>query len=260
MSPCQGRSRVDIAGTAKPKARQAFDDNIADAQQLVQLARSLANQRVYRMRAEKRAKLGEALSIPKKRHGELDCIESQDIFAVFPPGSNISRETFSEAALRPLLRQAIVAACAAVETFIGDRVMERFAGALDQQTPPERLLALPMTVADWLDIEGYQRRKWGLRKVVGEEVRKRMASASPSQIGIAFSLVGEKDLWKRVDAHRHVKKGASAAALERIYERRNIIAHSGDRKGHGRSAISVDEVAADLACILEIIDALDVLT
>ncbi len=62
------------------------------------------------------------------------------------------------------------------------------------------------------------------------------------------------------EAARRVKKGASAAALERIYERRNIIAHSGDRKGHGRSAISVDEVAADLACILEIIDALDVLT
>lgn len=172
------------------------------------------------MRAEKRAKLGEALGIPKKSHAELDCIESADIFAVFPPGSKISRDRFSEVALRPLLRQAVVAACAAVETFVGDRVMERFSGALDQATPPDRLLALPMTVGNWLDIEGYERRKWGLRKAVGEEVRRRVASASPSRIGIAFSLVGEKDLWKRVDAHRQVKKGAAAAALERIYERR----------------------------------------
>lgn len=212
------------------------------------------------MRAEKRAKLGEALGIPKKSHAELDCIESADIFAVFPPGSKISRDRFSEVALRPLLRQAVVAACAAVETFVGDRVMERFSGALDQATPPDRLLALPMTVGNWLDIEGYERRKWGLRKAVGEEVRRRVASASPSRIGIAFSLVGEKDLWKRVDAHRQVKKGASAAALERIYERRNAIDHAGDRKGHGRAAIRVDEVDADLACVVEIVDALDALT
>lgn len=249
-----------MAGKARPKARQAFDDNIADAQTLVQLARSLVNQRVYRMRAEKRTKLGDALGIPKKRHVELDCIESEDIFAVFPPGSKISRDTFSEPALRPLLRQALVAACAAVETFVADRVMERFTQALDSDSPPERLRALPMTVGDWLDIEGYERRKWGLRKVVGAEVRRRMTSASPSQIGIAFSLVGEKDLWRRVDAHRNAKKGASAAALERIYERRNLIAHAGDRKGHGRAAITVEEVEADLDCVLGIVDALDVLT
>lgn len=144
---------------------------------------------------------------PKKRHADLDCIESVDIFAVFPPGSAITRDSFSEKALRPLLRQAVVAACAAVETFVADRVMERFTQALDGENPPERLLALPMTVGDWLAIETYERRRWGLRKVVEAEVRRRVASASPGQIGIAFSLVGEKDLWSRVDAHRGVKKG-----------------------------------------------------
>jgi len=91
-------------------------------------------------------------------------------------------------------------------------------------------------------------------------VRRRYASASPSQIGIAFSLVGQKELWKRVDAHRKVGKGNSAAALERIYERRNAIAHTGDRKGHGRAAITVEEVEADLDCVLAIVAALDDLT
>lgn len=249
-----------MAGRAKPKARQAFDDNIADAHALVQLARSLANQRVYRMRAEKRAKLGDALGIPRRRQSELDCIESEDIFAVFPPGSKITRDAFSEVSLRPLLRQAVVAACAAVETFVADRVMERFSGALHQDDPPDRLLGLPMTVGDWLEIEGYQRRGVGLRKVVEAEVRRRVASASPGQIGIAFSHVGEKDLWKRVDAHRGVKRGASVEALERLYRRRNSIAHAGDRKGHGRAAISTDEVESDLKCILDIVVALDALT
>lgn len=250
-----------MAGKAKPRARQAFDDNIADAQTLVQMARSLVNQRSYRMRAEKRAKLGEALGIARKRHDALDCIESADIFAVFTPGSKLTRESFSEASLRPLLRQALVAACAAVETFVADRVMERFAQTLDRDERPDRLLRLPMTVGDWLEIEEkYDRRKWGLRKVVEIEVRRRVASASPSQVGVAFSIVGERDLWKRVDHHRKVSKGSSERALQRIYERRNQIAHAGDRKGHGRATITADEVESDLNCILEIVSALDALT
>lgn len=249
-----------MAGTKRPKARQAFDDNITDAEALVQLARSLVNRRAYRMRSEKRTKLGEALGIPRKYHDQLDCIESEDLFAVFTPGSNIDRSSFNEQALRPLLRQAVVAACAAVETFVADRVMERFSTALNSDAPPDRLLKLPMTLGDWLDIEEYDRRGWGLRRVVELEVRRRYASASPSQIGVAFSLVGAKDLWKRVDTHREVGKGASAAALEFIYERRNMIAHAGDRKGNGRATITVDEVEADLACVISIVDALDALT
>src|SRR5205807_5234548 len=111
------RLRVAMSGKPKPRARQAFDDNIADAEILVQLARSLRNRRVYRMRTEKRAVLGNALGIAKKHHNALDCIESEDIFAVFPPGSRLTRDSFEETALRPLLRQSLVAACAAVETF-----------------------------------------------------------------------------------------------------------------------------------------------
>ncbi len=110
-----------------------------------------------------------------------------------------------------------------------------------------------------MQIEGYERRRWGLRKVIEAEIRLRHASASPSQIGIAFSMVGEKDLWKRVDKHRGVEAGASVETLERITRRRNVIVHSRDRKGHGRAAITVAEVEADLACVVSIVSALDAL-
>jgi len=96
----------------------------------------------------------------------------------------------------------------------------------------------------------------GLRQVVELEIRRR-ASPAPAQIGELFGLVGEKDLMKRVDARRGVAKGSSAAALERIVKRRNLIAHMGDRKGRGRAAITIDEVASDLDCVAGIISALD---
>lgn len=249
-----------MAGVSKPTARQAFDDNIADAETLVLLAGSLRNKRVRRMRKEKRETLGDALGISKKDRDALDCIESEDLFAVFPAGSKLDRDTFDEKALRPLLRQALVAGCAALETFVGDRVMELYRSALDSDERPRRLLELPMTVGDWLWIdENYERKRWGLREIVEWEVRQ-AASPAPAQIGEAFGIVGQKKLWKRVDSQRKVGTGSSEKILDDLYDRRNRIAHNGDRVGHGRATISVDEVGSDLKCLVEIVEAIDAIT
>jgi hypothetical protein len=246
-----------VAGKSKPSAREAFNYNIEDAETLVLLADALRNQRSRRMRVELRDRLGEALGVARRDRDELDCIESADLFAVFQPGSRLSRDTFDERALRPLLRQALVAACAALETFVADRVMELYREALDSNERPSRLLALPMTVEDWLWIdETYQRKRWGLREVVELEVRQR-ASPAPVQIGEAFGIVGQKKLWRRVDARRKVKAGDSQVMLERLNARRNQIAHNGDRVGRGRAAISTDEVSSDLYLLVEIVDAID---
>ncbi len=249
-----------MPGVSKPTARQAFDDNIADAETLVLLADSLRNKRVRKMRREKRETIGDALGIAKKNWDNLDCIESEDLFAVFSGESRLDRNTFDEKALRPLLRQALVAGCAALETFVGDRVMELYRGALDLDDRPPRLLELSMTVGDWLWIdENYERKRWGLREVVDWEVRQ-IASPAPSQIGEAFGIVGQKNLWKRVDSQRKATKGSSKKTLDALYERRNRIAHSGDRVGRGRATISGDEVSGDLKCMVEIVEAIDAVT
>jgi hypothetical protein len=241
----------------KSGARDAFDLNIADAMMLVELARLLRNQRTRRMRVERRERIGQALSFPKRRWKEMECLENDRVFVTFKPGHADFRERLEGENLRPLLRQALVAACAAIETFCADRVMERYSSAVRCNPQPSRLLGLTMTVEDYLFIDKkYQRRGWGLRQVVELEVRKR-ASPAPSQIGELFGIVGEKNLLNRVDARRKVARGSSAETLDRIVERRNLIAHTGDRKGRGRAAITVDEVEADLKTIVSIVSALD---
>lgn len=84
-----------------------------------------------------------------------------------------------------------------------------------------------------------------------------MASPAPSQIGITFGIVGERNLWKRVDRRLGLNRGKSEEALEKIYERRNRIAHQGDRAGRGRATISIDEVETDLRQLARIVNALD---
>jgi hypothetical protein len=249
-----------VAGKAKPSAREAFDYNIEDALTLVLFADALRNRRARRMRLELRERLGEALGVARRDRDHLDCIESEDLFAVFGPGSRLGREAFKENSLRPLLRQALVAGCSALETFSADRVMELYRGALDAEERPSRLLDLPMTVEDWLWIdETYERKRWGLRDVVETEIRFR-ASPAPAQIGQLFAIVGQRGLWKRVDKHRKVEAGDSENTLDRINERRNRIAHTGDRVGRGRATISTDEVSADLGCIIDVVDAIHAVT
>jgi hypothetical protein len=56
------------------------------------------------------------------------------------------------------------------------------------------------------------------------------------------------------------KAGTSESVLNRIVEPRNVIAHTGDRKGRGRAAITIAEVESDLNCIICVVDALDPIT
>lgn len=212
------------------------------------------------MREELREKVGAALGVAKKHRAGLDCVESDDLFVVLKPTGSVSRDDLTEEALRPLLRQAVVALCAAVETYVADRVMELFGPIIKQPDLPARLAELPMTVGDWHAIErDYKRRGWGLRDVVQQRVEG-LASASPSEVGKLFSAVGVSDLLKKVDQERSVGKGRSSQQLAEIVERRNRIAHAGDRMGRGRATISVDEVDRYTTAAREIVEALEAIT
>src|SRR5262245_40785342 len=139
-----------MGSSPKSDARGAFDLNIADAMMLVELAKLLSNQRTRRMRIELRERIGQALSIPKRRWKEMQCLENDRVFVTFKPGYADFRERLHGENLRPLLRQALVAACAAIETFCADRVMELYSSAVKCNPQPPRLLGLTMTVEDYL--------------------------------------------------------------------------------------------------------------
>jgi hypothetical protein len=248
-----------MTGVRKPKSREAFDLNMNDAEMLVSIAKLLENDRTNRMRAELRSRIGVALRIPKAKHSALECLENQQVFIAFKPGSAHLKGGLAQEKLRPLLRQEIVAGCAAVETYVADRTMELLGPVLRAKEPPPRLLELTMTVQQYLKVQSYQRKNWGLRDLIEDQVLLK-ASTSPSSIGMLMSMVGVSRVWVAVDKKRGVTRGTSEAALETITQRRNKIAHSGDRQGRGRALITVSEAERDLACLVEIVTALDEIT
>ena len=246
-----------MSGSRKLTPIEAFELNMADAHQLVKLVEGFTNQRTRRMRAELRERVGDALKIPDRRRAELDCLESEDVFVTFLPGAKLTPADFADS--RPLLRQSIVAACAAVETYLGDKVMQKIGPLLKSEASlTSRLCDLPLSLSDWMHIEHrYQRKRWGLREIVVEPYVRENCSTAPNKVGIMLSLVGLEKWSKLLDVQRKVKTGDTVALLQRITDRRNRIAHEGDRVGRGRAALGVDEVKTDLDALESIVNAIE---
>lgn len=123
--------------------------------------------------------------------------------------------------------------------------------------PPRRLLDLPLNLEQVLRIEdAYERRGWGRRKLIIDYLQGE-ASAHPDKIGEVFATVGKRKVWASVDRHRSVAAGTSHQQLKALAERRNAIAHTGDRRGRGRAPLSLQDVQAHVANATEIVQALD---
>jgi hypothetical protein len=236
-----------MPGKRKLTPEEYFEIHIDDAYKLLELAGGLTNSRKYRMRRELRERFGDALSITQQRWDEIDCVESPDLFVVFKPGSKIGREELDD--LRPLLRQSLVVGCAALETFVFDKTMERIGEALRSDEVPRRLREIPITLGDWIDHRrSYARVGWGQRKVTKDAVRA-TASTSPSQIGKVLSMIGISDWSRLVDSGRNCPTGRTVLQLNDLTKRRNRIVHRGDRVGRGYAQLSADEVRTNLVTI-----------
>ena len=171
------------------------------------------------------------------------------------PGGDLSRDQFTD--LQPLLRQSLVAACAALETYVADKAMDFVGAALKSDHLPARMKSISLTVGHWAEIEEkYKRRGWGIRSVIDEYIRE-TSSTAPNNIGVVLSTIGVKRWSTKVDNARNVEQGTTVGELDTITKRRNLIAHSADRKGRGRAATNLQEVERQLTTIEEVVHAIE---
>jgi len=235
-----------------------FEENLDDAHRLIELAHALENsRRPYRMRKERRAKVGAALGYAKRDAKELDWIESDHVHVIFKPGGTLDRTRFTGDALRPLLRQAVVAIAAAVESYVSRRACDFISDALRADPLPKRLDGMSVSFGEVIANDRERKRQvWGFRAILTAHI-EREASASPSKIGEVFSTVGVADLWKSIDKQRCCRAGTSVKQLGKLARRRNRIAHNGDWVGRGRAQLTPSQVESFFATAREIVEAMD---
>lgn len=240
---------------SKVQPINAFHDSLSDAHTLMLIATAFPNRRVRRMRSELRERVGWALRIKSRQQAVLDCIQNERVFLLFMKPDHLSREHFQDT--RPLLRQAIVAACAAFETYLADKVIDHVGAALKSDPIPKRLSDVPLTLGHWLEIErNYQRRTWGIRPVVNEAIREQSSTAS-NKVGNLLGMVNVSGWGNKVDQQRRVGKGQTVSELDAITERRNRIAHAADRLGQGRANLTPEETEAVMNQLTSIAEAID---
>lgn len=229
--------------------------SLADAERLVLLAEAFTNARAHRMRKELRERIGAALKVPHRSWDSLDCVESADVFVVLKPLGRLTRTNFDQH--EPLLRQAIVAACAAFETYLADKATWAVRRLVGNGTTTKRLGEIPLTFEQWRNVEAYQYRKRGItEQVIGPHLRQQASTAS-SQVGYILSLLGIEQWSNKLDQARKCPKGTTVADLDRITQRRNRIAHEADRLGRRRAPISVAEVQRELEALTSIVDSIE---
>lgn len=237
-------------------AIDAFHDNMADAHLLVALADGLTSTRSRRVRVEVRQRLAEALRVPMRDRERIDVVETDDMWVVLKPEASLRRQDFDDH--KAILRQALVAACAATETYLADRVLERIDDYLDHEVASKELRRVPLAFGDWLDVDAVYsstKKTSGLKyRVLGPWVRQQM-STHPDKVGLALRLLGQTNAMKVLNGHRGV--GDTEEGLKRITERRNKIAHMGDRRGKAKAAISVAEVEHDLGFLTSVVQAFE---
>lgn len=237
-----------MAGVRKPTALEAFQDNFAEA---------LTNTRKYRMRKELREKIGESLRVGKNGWDKLDCIESPEVFVVLMPESRFSRDQFQHQ--EAMLRQAVVAGCTALETYVGDKTIaevRKIIGRTNRSGPlPSPLAALELRLDTWEKVERFQRRRLAITDhFIRDEIRER-SSTHPQRIKELLKMAGVEDPLSLIDEARGLVRGTTHRELETLNERRNRIAHSGDRNGRGRARIDAPTVRTGLDQIEAIVHA-----
>ena len=128
----------------------------------------------------------------------------------------------------------------------------------DASPLPARLAKVPMTVGQWDAInQGYKYRRRGITEVVLQDYLAKESSTAASQVGELLSLCGANNGMAKLDAYRKVKKGTTKDHLTVITDRRNDIAHTGDRVGRGRRKITSEEVESYLSQLESIVHAIE---
>ena len=89
---------------------------------------------------------------------------------------------------------------------------------------------------------------------------RRAASPAASSVGLMFSIVGCDKVLAKVDGHRNLASGTSSRELDRLYRRRNLIAHANDRSGRIRAGIKKIDVETMLTSAEEIVSGLEKVT
>lgn len=129
-----------------------------------------------------------------------------------------------------LLRNAVIVACTAVESFFWDSLRENVLTIVRarRRGADEELRRLTLTLDDYLSIEGYADPNERLKQIILKNFERRTLYDAES-VGKVAAIMTVRDFWN-VIAHRCGRNAIDVRReLDDLINRRNQIAHRADR-------------------------------
>lgn len=230
---------------------RAYDlaiQNFSVAEHLLQLHELFRDLREESTHETLRLAVCQAMSISEKT--VVRQARNEQVILVAKATAPIPQSLLIEDGINFLLRQAVVVACTALESFFWDALRENVLTIVRarRRGADESIRKLTLTLDDYLSLEGYSDPDMRLRQIILKNFARGTLYDASSIEEIA-TILTVKDFWKQVCK----KCGLSEKDIKRqigdLITRRNQVAHRADRPdeqsnppeetdGHGLREIS----------------------
>ena len=238
------------------KPLTAFRQNIKAAEKMIRLHELLAGKNVRGIRKERAAALKKALRWRKA--DQIDRSENAYLYIVIRRADAVTRSDFGAKQLEFLLRQAVVAACSAMDCYFLEKVEEHIWTVYSKkgaESPPD-LLRLRIRMEDYLKAEGYTRKGWAIKAGMMNSIQY-SSFQSPDAIKDRLQLLGVKDFWSDVARELGRRPSELRNQVKEFVERRNQIVHKGDRPRNKTLPIDLNWVRRRTALVDRVVNAAD---
>ena len=227
------------------KPLTVFQHNFAAAENLIRLYDLLSGPTTQSERAQ---------TVIEALRGPLDIPEGERVFSlhndrlflIAREAAQVSDTFFHEHNLASLLRQAVVAACSAIDAYFNDKFRENVMTVLltKKRYAPKALRDLVMTFDDYLSLESWADSHQRLQQILEKNLERKTLS-NANGITEMTAILGIKDFWQQVGRECGEKPSDLQRRIDEIAARRNDIVHRADRpkeqqeaNGSGLQAIS----------------------
>lgn len=222
-----------------------FQHNFAAAENLIRLYDLLSGPAAHSGATEEVIRAVRA-SLGISDDEQVFWLSNDRLLLIAREAAHVSDSFFHEHNLASLLRQAVVAACSALDAYFNDKFRDNVMTVLlaKKRYAPKELRNLAMTFDDYLSLESWADPNERLQQILERNLERKTFSSANGITEIA-EILGIRDFWDQV-AHKCGERPSDLRRrIDEIAARRNDIIHRADRPtaeqqadGSGLQAIS----------------------
>lgn len=217
------------------QALTLFNQNFAVAKSLIQLYELFHGMRRVDLKEELRFAICSFWGSPQ--HAAMKPSMNDRVLVVAKAAAKVPESLTLEGGLNFLLREAVVVACTALESFYGDALRENVLTIVQARKTraDESLRKLTFTLGDYISIQQYDDQDYRLKQIILKNFERATLYDAASIERIA-QILTIRNFWEEIERITGNKAAEFKRLLGELIHRRNQIAHRADRPEEGEEA------------------------